>query len=805
MTSSQTLYLFKAARRPLYRKENLQLLAAERGSVIDIWYNRAWVAPELWGEGRVTPGTRVVFVFADRPYTLFVPVRQGEVLEAGTDELGLRLRIVAGNWVGVRDNDLAAFTRAVKEADPGGVPGARFVALKRDDIEFTAYYDAREEQGWKSVVENILEASKLAQDDPYRRSVFFRPVGLRVGEDLHVARRVPLEPGARAALVLDFHNPHLAEDDVANLELRVLAPEDAVRVEPPARFPLTGELEVPLEVLGGEPALTVQVGPTPAEHTAVTMRFAVTAGPNGRGGSALLVREAAASYSPVKSDDAAVASRADILRLYDVVQRNAHMDPADALDVLDAFERLLPREQRLAERRALLLAELGEAERAWHVLRALDPELLGDDARLLLFRLHAARDGGAGLAAHVLSLDLLSESRFQHFVEALEELPPQTLAGLVPDLVRTLPAEQLRDVIERAGRRLESPDALAETALNLYLATDDAAWAYAFLDERRHALRLADRAVIEALLELAAAGGRADGDDNLADEAARVIGNLIELDRVEEARAKLTRACRALRRGERERLYHRVADRLIRKRQHEAAAEALVELSREALRTGDLSEASEAVERAVGVWTDGALSGSGEPTGARAQAEDGRREAGSPARSDRAVTARRGPVAVGAAGNGVGGLPAWLADAVEAVRLAWEQCEPLVEWRKEEEERRKEVLRAQYAGKRILIAGGLRRQEWVDRLRQLTGAEVDWAERYRDEGDDLGRFAERIRAGTYACVVYLLQKSGHEVQDRLKRVCEEAGVPFRPATSAGWRGVVEGVASVAPYEGSGTS
>src|SRR5690606_40689296 len=87
--------------------------------------------------------------------------------------------------------------------------------------------------------------------------------------------------------------------------------------------------------------------------------------------------------------------------------------------------------------------------------------------------------------------------------------------------------------------------------------------------------------------------------------------------------------------------------------------------------------------------------------------------------------------------------------------------------------------------------GGLRRQEWVDRLRQLTGAEVDWAERYRDEGDDLGRFAERIRAGTYACVVYLLQKSGHEVQDRLKRVCEEAGGPFRPATSAGWRGVVE--------------
>src|SRR5690606_26719516 len=254
---------------------------------------------------------------------------------------------------------------------------ARFVALKRDDIEFTAYYDAREEQGWKSVVENILEASKLAHDDPYRRSVFFRPLGLRVGEELHVARRVPLEPGARAALVLGFHNPHLTEDDVANLELRVLAPEDAVRVEPPARFPPTGELEVPFEVLGGEPALTVQVGPAPAEHTAVTLRFGVTA-------------EA--------GDDDVAPSRAEVLRLYDVVFRNAQMLPSTALNVVDAFERLLPGEQRLAEKRALLLAELGEAERAWHVLRTLDPELLGDDARLLLFRLHAARDGGAGLA-----------------------------------------------------------------------------------------------------------------------------------------------------------------------------------------------------------------------------------------------------------------------------------------------------------------------------------------------------------------------------------------------------------------------
>ncbi|HWP36030.1 MAG TPA: hypothetical protein VNL18_00610 [Gemmatimonadales bacterium] len=85
---SPALYLFKAARRPLYRKENLQILAAERASVVDVWYNRGWVAPELFGGGgAVAPGTPVVFVYTDRPWTPFVPVRQGEVLDAPSDDL----------------------------------------------------------------------------------------------------------------------------------------------------------------------------------------------------------------------------------------------------------------------------------------------------------------------------------------------------------------------------------------------------------------------------------------------------------------------------------------------------------------------------------------------------------------------------------------------------------------------------------------------------------------------------------------------------------------------------------------------
>ncbi|HET9984516.1 MAG TPA: hypothetical protein VFQ38_13040, partial [Longimicrobiales bacterium] len=186
------LYLFKAARRPAYRQENLRLVAAERGSVVEVAYNRMWVAPELLAPGALPAGTIADIVVTDRPFSLFVPVRQAEILEATTDDLTLRLRLLLRSWVAVEGGDAASFTAAVKAAAPGRFPGDKFVAPKKDTTRLVACYDGREDAGWRAVVDGLLAVSRACEDEPYRESVFFRPLAVRAAGELHQARTVPL-------------------------------------------------------------------------------------------------------------------------------------------------------------------------------------------------------------------------------------------------------------------------------------------------------------------------------------------------------------------------------------------------------------------------------------------------------------------------------------------------------------------------------------------------------------------------------------------------------------------------------------
>jgi hypothetical protein len=723
--TSEPLYLFKSARRPLYRQQNLHVLGAERGSVVELAWNRSWVAAECYDANSIVPGTPVVFVFTDRPYTRFVPVRSGEIVEAQWEELSLRLWVALGTWVGPADGDVGGFTRALRAAHGEGLPGEKFVVRRRDSIPLVSFYDDREAEGWHRAIDEVLAMSIDTDESAYAGRVFFRVAGLRVENELHRARHEPLVRNETAELLVEFHNPHLTAEERSRVALRTVASKDTLAVSGPRGIPEAGIVALALKSFSDAPQLTLQVEPHPAEHTSLTIRF-----PRAR--------------IEARADAATPAQRSALLHLSDVVRRNVRGDTAAELAVLDALVPLLPDDQRLNERRAVLLLRAGDESAAYAVLRGLDPDRLDDDARFAYMRLLLRRGAVAPAAVLLDGVDLGEADRLNRLLAELDATEPPWLDRAVRELVTRLPEEaDLRAVMERTARRLTSPELIADVASMLYSVTGDAHSTAEFVNERRRTLHLADRQIADVLIELAEAGA---GGDDLGDVVPHRIANLIALGDIDAALDRLRRSTKALRRGERDRLYHRTADRLREGGRTEDAVSVLVELVHAALATGDLEAAGEAVERAAGL---SALSGAA--------------------------------------------TPELLRDAVRRVNRAWSEIAELVEWRTDDRERRAVRMREMLLNRTILIVGGLRKDGQKDRLRDLTGAHIETAEHFRGAGDPLEALAQRIRAGRYALVVFRWQFSGHEVAEKVKTACEAADVPLLYATSGGVRGLEEAV------------
>jgi hypothetical protein len=721
----EPLYLFKSARRPLYRQQNLHVLGAERGSVVELAWNRSWVAAECYDVDSILPGTPVVFVFTDRPYTRFVPVRSGEVVEAQWEELSLRLWVSLGTWVGPPDGDVDAFTRALRSAHGEALPGEKFVARRRDSIRLVSFYDDREAEGWHRAVDAVLAMSIDSEENAYGGRVFFRIAGLRIDGEVLRARHEALMRNETAELLVEFHNPHLTEEERSGLALRTVASKDALAVRGPREIAESGVVVLALKSFSDAPELTLQVEPHPAEHTSLTVRF-----PRAR------LETRAGAAPPVQ--------HGALLHLSDVVRRNVRGDAAAELAVLDALVPLLPDDQRLNERRAVLLLHSGDEGTAYAVLRGLDADRLDDDARFAYMRVLLRRGAVAPAVGLLDGVDLGEADRLNRLLAELAATEPPLLDRTVRELVTRLPEEtDVRAVLEHTARRLTSPELIAEVASMLYYATGDAHGAAEFVSERRHTLRLAHPKIADVLIELAEAGA---GAEDLDDVVSHRIANLIARGDVDAALHRLRRSTKALPRGERDRLYHRTADRLHDAGRMAEAVSVLVELTHAALATGDLETATEAVERATGL---------SELTGTAA--------------------------------------PELLLDAIAYVKRAWSQLGELVEWRTAERERRAARIRETLLNRTILIVGGLRRDGQDERLRDLTGAEIETAEHFRGAGDPLEAVAQRIRAGRYALVVFRWQFSGHEVSDRIGAACAAADVPLRHATSGGVRGLEEAV------------
>jgi hypothetical protein len=228
---------------------------------------------------------------------------RGQVVAARTEDLMIRLRVLLRGWIGLQDRDVGDFPprQADRPRQRARQQVPRAEARRRPLVP---YHDRSEDAGWRSTIDRVLRMSAESKDDAYRCSIFFRAVGIRVGDDLYEARRPPLAAGTHATLSLRFFNPHLKEEDVADCRLHVLTQEDAVRAMAPERFPLIED--VGIEIVGEQSELTIRIAPAAAEHTILTER--------------LVTREAQATLD----DDArATIEREHMLALFSTPELNS--------------------------------------------------------------------------------------------------------------------------------------------------------------------------------------------------------------------------------------------------------------------------------------------------------------------------------------------------------------------------------------------------------------------------------------------------------------------------------------------------
>ena len=145
----RVLFFLKGSRVREYQKENLAILAAPEGELVDISYSRRWVTPGV----RVPVGEGGVIVFADSPYEHFVPVRFAVVRDVEDTDERIRITVRLGPFV-CCDDPGALDARWPNRPAPDR-PGLRFLVEDDNPGLFTPSGPADIDAAWRTAVDGL--------------------------------------------------------------------------------------------------------------------------------------------------------------------------------------------------------------------------------------------------------------------------------------------------------------------------------------------------------------------------------------------------------------------------------------------------------------------------------------------------------------------------------------------------------------------------------------------------------------------------------------------------------------------------
>src|SRR5690606_7686771 len=235
----EVLYLLKGSRVREYHQQNVAILGAPEGEVIEVAYNRRWVQEGI----SLEPGTDCAIVFGDSPYEYFVPIRFAALLRA--EETDSRVTVVCKLGPFVRRGALEPLNERWNRPDRPLRPGDVFLFEDRNPRLGSPRGLAETEDAWRAAV------AALRHNDLHARTSVARLHSV-IGEGGRpVDDGQPVPVGSVVKATLEVRSPHLADEQ---LELLLdVDPRGAVELLDDPVVPANGMAELSMRVTASGP------------------------------------------------------------------------------------------------------------------------------------------------------------------------------------------------------------------------------------------------------------------------------------------------------------------------------------------------------------------------------------------------------------------------------------------------------------------------------------------------------------------------------------------------------------------------
>lgn len=448
------LYLLKGSRVREYHQQNVAILGAPEGEVVEVAYNRRWVQPGL----ALGPGMGCAIVFADSPYEYFVPVRFG-VLQR-VDESDGRITVAVRLGAFIRPGALDPLNERWTSADCPVDPGKLFLFEDGNPGLVGPQSLADADEAWREAVDALRGNGFFERTSVAR----LRSVVNDAGRPLDEAREVAVGTLVRARL--EVRSPFLGDEDI-ELLLDV-EPRGGVELLGDAMVPANGIVDLDLRVVEPGP-LSVGFAFSHEPLLSSRPRFSLTAG--------------AGTQRPTL--DAGSASFGDVSGLRSLtarLRRDAKVDDATWIGLYqDLFLDWAPDDPVLLADYARHAYAVEDFDECFRALSRVSQRVPDDDYLFLLAALRCKREGS--LADLIERIDLKEEGRFEQFLAALDGIPQAPLHELLHLLPnRLLGEDKTIRFLERAWTQVVDVDLACRIA-------EDTAYA----DPERGASLLLDR------------------------------------------------------------------------------------------------------------------------------------------------------------------------------------------------------------------------------------------------------------------------------------------------------------------------